>query len=252
MKQLLYSIIVLFLVSACEYTDSRPYIKELTDFSTFGLSAGDTILESKYEGIIPAHNYYLENERVGNDFWYGFIISSMTNLTKADSTNLYSSANGTGFSSTTSYAVVNASQPVSLWIDDTIGTARIDYIFLNNTYFTYSMMLNGTDYFKKFGGETDFDRDWMKVIIEAYDENEAFLGSTEAILADYTSDEFGEDYIVTDWLKVDLSQFGEIKKLTFSMQSTDTASTGEMKSPSFFCLDYLSIRKYLDEPLRKD
>lgn len=49
--------------------------------------------------------------------------------------------------------------------------------------------------------------------------------------------------ILGDWYKVELSTLGAVDKLVFHLSSSDTDASGNMRTPPYFCLDGIRIRK---------
>ena len=97
-------------------------------------------------------------------------------------------------------------------------------------------MLNGDGFAKKFGGASGDDEDWFLLTIEGFDSSNVSIGTVEFYLADYRFADNGQDYIVDEWTKVDLSGLGAVKKLEFSLTSSDN-SYGYMNTPAYFAAD---------------
>jgi len=55
-------------------------------------------------------------------------------------------------------------------------------------------------------------------------------------LADYRFEDNAEDYILNEWIYVDLTVLGEVDSLQFSLTSSDTGAVG-MNTPAYFCID---------------
>jgi hypothetical protein len=108
----------------------------------------------------------------------------------------------------------------------------------NDTYPALSMK-NGDAFSKKFGGDSGNDPDWFKLTINAMNTTGSVIGTAEIMLADYTSSDNSKDYISNVWNEVDLSSFGEIKSLAFSLSSSDNGDYG-MNTPAYFCLDNIT------------
>lgn len=49
--------------------------------------------------------------------------------------------------------------------------------------------------------------------------------------------------ILADWYKVDLTKLGAVDKLVFRLSSSDVDGGGNMRTPPYFCLDGIRIRK---------
>ena len=46
--------------------------------------------------------------------------------------------------------------------------------------------------------------------------------------------------ILKEWKKVDLTSLGKVKKIVFTMSSTDSGQWG-INTPTYFCLDQLKV-----------
>jgi hypothetical protein len=100
-------------------------------------------------------------------------------------------------------------------------------------------MKNGDDFSKKFGGETGNDEDYLILTIEGFNSNNQSSGKVEFFLADFMYSINSNDYILDTWKWVNLSKFGRISKLEFSLRSSDNGNWG-MNTPGYFCIDNLN------------
>ena len=169
--------------------------------------------------------------------WSGFAYSGKHNITVAGYGNQFSDY-VVNEKSSNIFAVVYASPNEELTFDQPIKD--LSFKVANSTYTALSMK-DGDQFAKKFGGETGNDPDWFKLTVTLSDSSDNTLGIADLLLADYTSDDNSKDYISNTWTKVDLSAFKGIKKLTFSLSSSDTGDWG-MNTPAYFCLDDISFK----------
>ena len=51
------------------------------------------------------------------------------------------------------------------------------------------------------------------------------------------------DYIQNNWRRFDLYPLGEVDKVVFYLDSSDKDENGRMRTPAWFCLDGLQLRK---------
>ena len=51
------------------------------------------------------------------------------------------------------------------------------------------------------------------------------------------------DYILNNWRRFDLYTLGEVDKVVFHLDSSDKDASGHMRTPAYFCLDGLQLRK---------
>lgn len=110
----------------------------------------------------------------------------------------------------------------------------------NTTYAALSIK-NGDGWGKKFGGESGDDKDFYRLTISGYDELNAPTGSLVIYLADYRFDNNTLDYVVSDWMQVDVSSFDpSTRALQFSVESSDNHPQFGIKTPSYFAVDNIT------------
>jgi len=109
-------------------------------------------------------------------------------------------------------------------------------VYVTNSNFAYYSMLNGDMFAKKFGGETGDDPDWFLLTITGKDGNGVQTGTVEFYLADYRFGDNSRDYIVNTWEYVNLTSFGAVKSLEFSLSSSDIGPWG-INTPLYFVMD---------------
>lgn len=177
--------------------------------------------------------------------WNGFAISNVTDNTTAGWGNQYASFAGSGYNSE-SYAVHYPEGDISLF-----APGKIDSFFITNTAYAGISMRDGDDFAKQFGsiydangiedgtnGE-DFLRLW--IICESVGQ---IKDSIEFYLADYRFTDDLEDYIVDEWVKIDLTTLPiETIKVSFRFESSDMGDWG-INTPTYFALDNISYQYY--------
>ena len=123
---------------------------------------------------------------------------------------------------------------------DNLTECTFDHFWVTNSTYAALSMMNGDGWIaKKFSYA---DKDWLKIVIEAFDKNDVETGATvEFYLADFrTATSPG---IITEWKMVDLTPLGnKVHAVKFDIQSSDTGSYG-MNTPAYFCFDNLAIKK---------
>jgi hypothetical protein len=172
--------------------------------------------------------------------WGGFAYSSKMDSLTAGFTNMYSSANGKGYSGSATYAVgfVSAySGPTSISLTGSAKGKIVDGFYINNNTYTYQSMLNGDTYAKKF---TSHDTDWFMLRTYGY-MNGVMTDSVDFYLADFRFADSSKAYIVKSWTWIDLSTMGNVDSLSFAMSSSDNGAYG-MNTPAYFCMDNFSTR----------
>lgn len=193
-------------------------------------------------GGFTSNGVFFENTYDSNfGFWSGgFIYSNSNDTTTAGFTNDYSAITGAGANGGGNYAVNYYGN-----IDFT-SPKVISSIAITNTTFAYLSMLNGDDFAKQFGdslnanGENDGTNgeDFFRLRILGRDQNSNITDSVIVYLADYRFSDNTQDYILKEWLTVDLSPLGAIQFLEFELSSSDIGSWG-MNTPAYFALDNL-------------
>ena len=185
-------------------------------------------------------------------FWAnGYAISTMTDDSTANFLNLYSAITGSGHQSD-AYAVVNAGSNTNLVLQGLEAymyslTPRFISAYVTNTTYAYNSMLYGDQFAKKFGGASGDDPDYFFIrfyFLMDYDSNAYLVDSTDFYLADYRFEDNSLDYIVDDWVLVDLNDFPAYEYYGVSVQtklfSSDNGMFG-MNTPSFYCMDDMEI-----------
>ncbi|CAG5076290.1 DUF4465 domain-containing protein [Parvicella tangerina] len=110
---------------------------------------------------------------------------------------------------------------------------------ISNSNYAAHSMLNGDQFAKKFGGTSGDDPDWFLLTIYAHNDIDQVYDSVEVYLADYRFSNNTQDYVVKDWVNVDISSLGTADYLRFEMTSSDMGAWG-MNTPSFFAIDDLT------------
>jgi hypothetical protein len=166
--------------------------------------------------------------------WSGFTYSNETDITTEGYTNDTSAYAGTP-GNTYSVCYVDSyagAQEIVFDIESTISG-----MWVTNTTYAYYSMLNGDGFAKKFGGEIGTDPDWFKLSITGTGSSGS--ETVDFMLADFTSENSSEDYIIDNWTWVDLSELGDVSTLSFALSSTDNNDFG-MKTPAYFAFDNLN------------
>ena len=108
--------------------------------------------------------------------------------------------------------------------------AVVPGFFINNSAYAVNSMCNGDGYAKKFG-----KGDWFKLTIDATLNG---MGIDTEVIVDLASN--GE--YIDQWTYVDLSQFGPIDAIKFTLTSSDNGDSG-MNTPAYFCMDNFGAEK---------
>lgn len=166
----------------------------------------------------------------------GFAISSMTDTINGTAANLYSSASGEGSGGSLSYAVVQNNAQFTYHL---AGPGFAPYLFsmdVNNTFYAKYVMKNGNQFAKKFTGT---DKDSFTLWIYQYFSNNT-VDSTRVNLANFTSNNSDEHYILDTWTTVRFNSIIPSDSIQFKLVSSDNGQFG-MNTPAFFALDNVKL-----------
>ena len=167
------------------------------------------------------------------DYWYGFGYANST-ATKFESLNdQWNNVVGGGYDNSKNYGVAYVAAfngPSYVTVQNHTGGVVVPGFYITNSAYTYTSMINGDGYSKKFG-----KGDWLKLTIVGYDANNDTIATKEYYLADLRDP--SKAYIINDWRYVDLSGLGKVSKLGFELTSTDNSEWGSMNTPAYFCFD---------------
>jgi hypothetical protein len=232
------------------------------DFEDLGLnlpvnSDSDPDLEDYYNGFSASSasqptDFASSGAVFNNEFsdfgggccWQGWAYSQSTDDATPGFGNQHSAIAGSGAGASATYGVaftggvVGSQGPVSRIAFDS-EVALVGAAITNTTYAALSMR-DGDAFAKQFGGVSGSDPDYFLLTITGRDAANASTGSVEFALADYRFADDALDYILMDWVFVDLSGLGSVAALEFSLDSSDQAF-GFLNTPSYFALDDLAF-----------
>ena len=111
-----------------------------------------------------------------------------------------------------------------------------------NTTYDYLAIKDGNDgagdYSIIKGPFSNKDNDWLKLTATGYKADGSKIGSIDFYLADFRNN---KQEIVNTWQWFDWSGIKEADYITFEMSSTDNNDNGQMNTPSYFCLDGITL-----------
>jgi Domain of unknown function (DUF4465)/Secretion system C-terminal sorting domain len=173
------------------------------------------------------------------DSWDGFAMSNVTDNTTAGWGNQYSAYPGSGSNGSNNYAVAYRIPQLN-----TTGYLKIDSLKITNATYAAISMRDGDAFAKQFGSPNDANgtpdgtngEDFFKVWIigESYSGDK---DSIEFFLADYRFADNNLDYIVDEWVNIDLTSLSlETAHISFRFESSDNGAWG-MNTPAYFALD---------------
>ncbi|WP_286762559.1 MULTISPECIES: DUF4465 domain-containing protein [Rhodopirellula] len=189
--------------------------------------------------------------------WSGFAVSNHTDTSTPGYSNQFSAYAGSGSGGSDNYAVAfgyTNSTPTnintltalpSIYLPDGEQASSAD--ITNATYAGLSMR-DGDSFAKQFGGVAGSDPDFFKLSIFGIDANNQILDTTiDVFLADFRFTDSLQDYILDDWVTIDLSSMSDARSLHFNLSSSDVGPYG-MNTPGYFALDNFATVTAVPEP----
>ena len=182
-----------------------------------------------YTGSFAFSNYKITSW----NYWESFAYANSTSNVYSTLNDQYNNAAGGGADNTGSYAVVYSgyySTP-TIEVTNSVDGVTIPGVYINNSAWAVKSMTEGDSYTKAFT-----TGDYLKVTFTGYNaDNNA--NAVDYYLADYTSADEAEHYMLKQWKWVDLSSLGNVVKLTV------TLSASQSGVPAYVCLDQLGAGK---------
>ncbi len=178
-------------------------------------------------------------------FWNGWSYSNVVNTTTVGFTNQYAAfpgggSNGAGgVAAGQKYAIASGSGG---YFNLPTNTRLVSVDLSNATYAALSMQ-NGDSFAKKFGGASGNDPDLFGVTLRGFDNiggTGNAIGSVNVNLGDFRFTNNAQDYILNNWLNVDLASIAGARSVSLSFFSTDTGAFG-INTPTYLALDNLRI-----------
>lgn len=105
-------------------------------------------------------------------------------------------------------------------------------VFVTNTFCAYFAMGGGTSYSKRFE-----PGDYLKLLAYGITAEGTLTGPAEIYLANYVSE---YDAPLMQWSYFNLESLGVVKRVFFTMESSDSGESG-MNTPPYFAIDRMSI-----------
>lgn len=218
-----------------------PAFAATATFEDVGLGVEDFENGSGVPGGITSGGIFFENTYSTSEFggqifesFTGFAASTTTDTTTPGFVNQFSNITGGGDGGSDAFALAFGTGRIVLPTPAVV----LEAAFTNTTYAALSM-LNGDTFAKQFGGASGDDPDFFRVIIEGLDGAGQSTGSLDLMLADYRFADNSLDFILDEWVTLDLSGLGAVKELIFSFESSDVGSFG-INTPQYFAIDNLT------------
>ncbi|MBM3965394.1 MAG: DUF4465 domain-containing protein [Planctomycetes bacterium] len=177
-------------------------------------------------------------------FWNGFSYSNVINTTTPGFMNQYASfapaGPGAGASGSQSYAVAYSGSHAFFNLP---SNTLLSSVSLANTTYAALSMQTGDSFAKKFGGVSGNDPDFFRVSLNGFDGLNGTgnsVGSVTVNLADFTFADNSQDFILSNWLTVDLSSIANSRSVALSFASSDVGAFG-INTPTYVAFDNLTI-----------
>ncbi|MFT7639445.1 MAG: hypothetical protein ACI9G1_001181 [Pirellulaceae bacterium] len=216
---------------------------------------GDTIVVGEFEsGSLAFNNVY------SLDFgtWSGWAYSNETDTTTSGFTNQLSAFPGSGAFNSDDFVVafMDPANPPTIDLTNEVAGQSFRSIMITNTTYPALSMLNGDQFARRFGWfdanfDGDFDDtgdsagdhpDWLRVDVVGLDSQGQSIGTVEVYLADYRFDNSGDDYVLDEWIEVDLAPLAGATQLSFALASSDVGDFG-VNTPAYFAVDNIHLAK---------
>lgn len=202
------------------------------DFEDLNLPLDSYYNGDDLEGSFTSHGATFSNN-YNPDWgtWSDFSYSSMRDNTTPDYTNQFSAYPAKGAGESNTYAVNTSTGTITF-----PSEVNLISVHITNTTYAYFSMLQGDDFAKKFG--ENGDKDFFYFYIFGHNTENEKVDSVRIDLADFTSDEAADHYILDSWTEFDLTPLQGVKYLTFEYFSSDVGEWG-INTPTYFALDNL-------------
>ena len=197
---------------------------------------GETIYANSFsDGVFVFSNTYVPDWFYWSDFSY----TNTTDVATPGYTNL-SAITGAGYDDgDDTYVIASIGESTIITFADRAMYKDVS-MYVTNAAYAYLSMQQGDAWAKKFGGDDGTDADSLMLIATVYDAAGEVSGEKRLALADFRFENSDDDYMLNEWTELDLSLFGRISAITFSMESSDMDPDGMfMNTPAYFCLDGL-------------
>lgn len=175
-------------------------------------------------------------------YWLsGWAYSNMTDSVTSGYGNQFSCKAGSGYAQSSNYAIALGD---GYFLVNGWEYNSPDFMRITNTTYAHNSMRDGDAFAKKFGGLDGNDPDYFYVEFRAYHNGIQAGDSIRVYLADFTSSDNSEDYILSDWTSVDLWPLGlntlDVDSVAYTFHSSDVGEFG-INTPKYFCIDNLNF-----------
>lgn len=233
-------------------------------FSGLLLSAQSSAFIVDFEGSVPAGPEYLNGseqplgtsysfstpfgpvifpnffDTLYGGFWVqGWALSRRADSSTANVSNVYGVKAFTGNGGSGTFAV--GLSMARLRTNMLAPGSRVKSLYVTNTTWNYESMRQGLGTSKIFGGLDGTEPDYFKLVVKRYVGGVLQADSAEIYLADYRfPGASSQDYILKDWIKLELNLPAPMDSLLFILRSSDVGLFG-MNTPPYFAIDDVEV-----------
>lgn len=206
---------------------ASPAFALTADFEDLGLGAESVLDPPSAPGGFASGGVFFEND----GSFLGFSASTMTDTTTPGFENQYSNITGSGAGGSATFGVAFAEATIVL-----PGPSVVDGAMFTNTTFAALSMRDGDAFAKQFGGPSGSDPDFFRLLVEGFDAGGTSTGVVSLALADFTFEDDSLDYILDEWVFLDLTGLGVVKTISLGWESSDVGSFG-INTPTYVAID---------------
>lgn len=220
------------------------------DFEDVNLGSGTSVYDLQYsKNGASFSNFYTLYPEYNYEYWDGFAYSCKGNNVLTDiATDQFDVYNASGAittgagNSSDKFAVAYVGSYYGNYPTITFDEpVKVSSLYVNNTAYAVTSMMNGDSYAKKFA-----QGDWFKLTIKGYDTTSATtpVYTKEIYLADYRDTDSTNWSMIRTWTLYDgfSDEDAAVQKLVFDLSSSDTGTYG-MNTPAYFAIDDLTFDK---------
>lgn len=202
--------------------------------TTLGIEEGD--FYKKYQIIDPENIIQLSHYYSDWGFGGGFTYTNKTDVTTPGYNNL-SAITGKGKNGKV-YLTSNTNSYTPAQITN-LDTSKYEFkgAWVTNTTYSYLAIKDGNDGGGMVKGPFT-ENDWYKLTAIGYKTDGSKIGSVDFYLADFRN---SKKEIINTWQWFDWSSLKNADYITFEMSSTDYNEYEQMNTPSYFCLDGITL-----------
>jgi len=201
---------------------------------------GTTVQEWQVDGVSFGNSF---TQTPDFSFWSGWVWSNVQDPSTPGFSNQYAARPGTGAGGSANYAIAFGD---GAYFNVPSGL-RLDSVDLTNTTYAALYMETGANPpfspVAGFGGPSGNDPDFFQVILSGHSGvagTGTLIGEVVVDLADYRFADNSLDFVLTDWLNVDLSAIAEASSVSLRFASSDVGEFG-INTPTYVALDNLRL-----------